>query len=347
VSAFAKNLCRLFDRWTVVLAGAALAVVCGTPVLATSENAGESAMQRLGRILFFDQRLSADGKVSCATCHRPDREFADDRPISVGAYGRVGTRNAPSLIARRVDDPLFWDGRRLTLESQVMDPIVNPFEHGLATTDALLAKVREIAAYKDWYAAAFPESVDRISTANTARSLAVYIDSIPRKATRVERHLGGEQSALTDSEKQGLQIFRGRAQCAQCHLVNGTSAASSDGRFHSVGIGLSQDAPIAPLVLRALQKVEAVGLDHAIFTDSEVSQLGRFLVTKDPRDIGKFKTPGLRRVSATGPYMHDGSIATLEEALDRELYYRSLASGIPIALTPDERADLLAFLLAL
>jgi len=341
----AKNVRRLADCCIALITLVALAVMAEAAVFATERT--ESAVQRLGRILFFDPNLSADGKVSCATCHQPSHEFAENRAVSAGAFGRVGTRNAPSLLGRRTNDPLFWDGRRPTLESQVMDPIFNPFEHGLASMDELLKKLGADTAYEPLFAAAFEQSTSKVSAANVARALTDFVASIPSAPTRVERFLAGDRKALTDSEKQGMEIFAKRAQCAQCHLIDQRSAGFSDGKFHSVGIGLAQDTPIAPLVLRALEKVNAVGLDAAIFSDPEVSQLGRFLVTKDPRDISKFRTPALRRVSATAPYMHDGSIGTLEEALDRELYYRSLASGIPIALTPDERANLLAFLSAL
>jgi cytochrome c peroxidase len=310
-----------------------------------AQSVPESPSHRLGRALFFDARLSADGKVSCASCHSPDTEFADLRAVSVGAFDRAGTRNAPSLLARQQSDPLFWDGRRDRLESQVLDPFTNPVEHALKDHAELLAKIHGLEEYRPLFNQAFRTSLERVQVQQVAAALAEFVSSIPRAPTAVERFLGGEESALDANEQRGLVIFRERAKCATCHVVSDRSAGSSDGKFHSVGIGF--DSNLAATARRGHELVRHRGLDHMVLSDPKIAALGRFLVTSNPRDIGKFRTPGLRRVSRTAPYMHDGSVRTLEEALDRELYYRSLESGSPLTLTPDERVDLLKFLEAL
>jgi cytochrome c peroxidase len=305
----------------------------------------EPPSRRLGKTLFFDARLSADGKVSCATCHSPDTEFADLRAVSVGAFNRTGTRNAPSLLARQHWDPLFWDGRRDRLESQVLDPFTNPVEHGLKDQAELLGKLRGLEEYRPLFLEAFNTLLEDVHEGQIAAALAEFVSSIPRAATAVERFLRGEEAALSANEQRGLAIFRERAKCATCHIVSDRFAGSSDGRYHSVGIGF--DSNVAAAARKGHELVRQRGLDHLVLLDPKIAALGRFLVTGDPRDIGKFRTPGLRRVSKTAPYMHDGSVRTLEQALDRELYYRSLESGSPLTLTPDERADLLKFLEAL
>jgi cytochrome c peroxidase len=332
----------LWAKAGVILLG--VLSLAGPPV--AQEEQPKLAVRRLGQQLFFDQRLSADAKVSCATCHQPAREFSDDAPVSKGSHGKIGTRNAPGLTARETGDPLFWDGRRATLESQVLDPFFNPAEHGLLGADDLVRKIHDVGGYQQPFASAFPDSARPITAENIAVALTAFVSSLPTNKSRVERYLAGDQHALTDLEKEGMTLFRGRAQCAQCHLVTDSAAGISDRRFHSVGIGI-EAAQLADLATRALKTVEKDGIDAAILLNTDMSHLGRFLVTKEPRDIGKFKTPSLRHASITSPYMHDGSVATLEEALDRELYYRSLASGTPLALTNDERAQLLAFLRAL
>jgi cytochrome c peroxidase len=338
------------SRLRLLFGLALLSLACGTAgwALAADEGGTPPYLQQLGRKLFFDASLSADGKVSCASCHRPDHEFADPRSVSQGVFGRTGTRNAPSLLARQPEEPLMWDGRRGTLESQVLDPLTNSFEHGLSDFTELSRRLAANPAYLPLFRESFAVTdMAQVQPGQVANSLAAFVGALPREPTPVERYLAGNVSALDDHEKRGMVIFRERARCADCHLMRSQAAAVSDGTYHSVGIGLDPQANLAQIARRGFAQVSLRGLDSVVLSDAEVAALGRFLVTSDPRDIGKFRTPGLRRVSRTAPYMHDGSVATLEEALDRELYYRSLALGSPISLTPDEREDLLRFLRAL
>ncbi len=327
-----------------------LSLACGSAgwAVAQDERSTSPPIQRLGRALFFDGSLSADGKISCASCHRPDYEFAEPRAVSQGTFGLTGTRNAPSLLARQPTEPLLWDGRRDTLESQVLAPLTNPVEHGLADFTALTKRLAANPNYLSLLGESFGlADISKVQPQQIAAALSAFVTALPRDPTRVELYLAGEDSALDPNERRGMTIFRERAQCSACHLVQGRNAGVSDGKFHSVGIGIDPQADLAQIARRGFALVKQRGLDHVVLSDAELAALGRFLVTSDPRDIGKFRTPGLRRVSQTAPYMHDGSIKTLEGALDRELYYRSLVSGSPISLTLDEREDLLRFLRAL
>jgi len=241
----------------------------------------------------------------------------------------------------------MWDGRRPSLESQVLEPLMNSTEHGLADLNELLSKLHANDEYKALFAEGLGVALDNVQPKHVAEALSAFVDGLPRPPTAVELYLTGNSSALNEHQKRGLVIFRKRAKCAECHLIRDGQAAVADGKFHSVGVGLGNREDLAVLATRAFSAIQDKKLDEVVLSDRDLASLGRFLVTQEPRDIGKFRTPGLRRVSKTAPYMHDGSVATLEEALDRELYYRGLTSGSPIDLTPDERADLIHFLKSL
>jgi cytochrome c peroxidase len=321
--------------------------ILGLPLQA-DHDAAPPRVVALGRKLFFDARLSADGKVSCASCHQPDRAFSDGRPVAAGVGGRQGTRNTPSLLNAALHASQFWEGRRGSLEEQVLDPLVNPMEHGLPDRETLLDLLRKDAAYPGEFRRAFGSDAAGIALEQVASALAAFVRSLAAGDSPADRHLyRSESTALSEPALRGLELFRGRAQCTACHTVGERGATFSDGGFHAVGTGLERIAPkLGPLAIRVarMPKDEAEAL---ISRDPEVAALGRFLVTRDPADIGKFRTPSLRNVALTAPYMHDGSVATLEEAVERELYYRSRLQGRPLVLTPAEKADLVAFLRSL
>jgi cytochrome c peroxidase len=158
---------------------------------------------------------------------------------------------------------------------------------------------------------------------------------------------GHDASALNAPAQRGLVLFTGRAQCASCHLVDAREAALTDGRFHSVGVGLGDIAAELPVLVRRVVQADEAGRDRLVTRDPAIAALGRFVVNRDPASIGAFRTPDLRNVALTAPYMHDGSVPTLEEAVEREVYYRGQKNGQVIALTAGERQDLVAFLQAL
>ncbi len=236
----------------------------------------------LGRTLFFDPRLSADGSHACATCHDPQRAFTDGRARSVGVFGRVGTRSAPALINRGYGVAFFWDGRASTLEAQVLEPIDNPRELGRGR-EAVLADLASHEGYRRAFDAVFGRRA--VTASNLGRALASYVRSIRSGDTRVDRFTSGESGALTDEEREGLRLFRGKGNCVACHV----GPTFTDERFHNTGVAWRTGSP----------------------TDD-----GRFAVSGRPEDRGAFKTPTLREVALTAPYMHDGSIATLGDVLD-------------------------------
>lgn len=302
----------------------------------------------LGKRLFFDARLSADGKTHCASCHQPEKAFSDGIRVSQGTAGRTGTRNAPSLINVAFVSSLFWDGRRDTLEAQALDPFTNPNEHGLVSHDVLVKKVDTDETYRKAFASVFGSGKESAITAKRiSQAISAFLRSLVAGGSPVDRYLyGGEKNALTPAATRGLELFRGRAGCAECHVIGVHDALLSDGKFHSLGVGMEDiRARLAVLATRAMQ--HNAPLDHIVLQDAELAELGRFLVTRDPRDIGKYKTPSLRNVALTAPYMHNGKIATLEEAVEREIYYRGFTTNRPLIVTPSEKEDLVAFLKSL
>jgi cytochrome c peroxidase len=313
----------------LVLAGifAWLAVSAAAPlgldlVLPTPEdNPLAPAKVDLGRRLFSDRRLSRDGTVACASCHDPSRAFSDGRAVAVGVAGRTGVRNAPALINRGYGASFFWDGRASTLEAQVLQPLLDTREMA-ATRDSVLQTLRGDRQYRRLFRAAFdrdPEWED------VGRALASFVRTIRSGNSPYDRFRNGDESALTDQQQRGMRIFFGSGNCWSCHK----GASLTDERFHNTGVAFR------PLSGR-----------------SDLSDEGRFLITKHPADLRAFKTPTLREIARTAPYMHDGSIATLEDVVDH--YDRggsadqALSGEIrPLNLSVDDKRALVAFLRSL
>ena len=318
------------------------------PVPVPGENPWTSEKVALGRALFDDKRLSSDGTVSCSTCHQPEHAFTDGRALARGFQHRAGTRNTPTLINSAYLKSLFWDGRRESLEEQAADPLFNPVEHGLGSHDELLAVVRADAAYKAGFRAAFGVTPESIRIEHVLKALASFERTLVAGDSPFDRYrYGGDPSALSVSQVRGLGLFLGRARCATCHTIGNEHALLTDQEFHTIGIGQARiQSGLAGRATR-LVRLSRPELDRSIMSDPDVAALGRFAVTLKPGDIGRFRTPSLRNVALTAPYMHDGSVPTLAEAVERELYYRGLESGRPLVLTPREKADLVAFLEAL
>ena len=308
----------------------------------------------LGQRLFTDPRLSANGQVSCASCHQSAKQFSDGLPLAVGIHGRKGTRNTPSLLDVAQQRTLFWDGRRESLESQALDPLLNPAEHGLPDEAAVLKRLRADRSYQRAFHAAFAvnakqPSAELVTTANVAVALAAFQRSLVSGPTVFDRYQAGDASALQPAARRGWVLFSTTAQCIRCHSAESPRPLFTDHGFHSLAVGLHRIERKLPELTQKLFQLHQDGraFDHAVLTDADMAELGRFAVTLNPADIAKFKTPGLRNVALTAPYMHDGSVATLEQAVDLELYYRGAQDGRPLILTPAERADLVAFLKAL
>lgn len=346
---------RFAQGLAVASLGGVLATMASL-VQATSsaDDAAAVARAALGRQLFVDARLSADGAVSCASCHRPESDFTDSRTVSRGRGGLPLARNAPSLLDVGERPLLFWDGRATTLEAQATMPLFGGREHALKDEAALVRAVARDPAYVEAFDHAFAgEPTPRITLAHVAAALAAYERTLISGQSAFDRFRStGDDTMLTESARRGWAVFRGPAHCIGCHTVTDTGRATfTDDAFHPSSLGLppavrSRAAALVARVERLHRRGDA-SLSAAIAVDGDLAALGRFAVTLDPRDIGLYRTPGLRDVARTGPYMHDGSVPTLADAVDRELYRQDGAQRKPLPLSPQERADLLDFLQAL
>jgi len=323
------------------------------PLPAQTDGASNKALVELGERLFSDTKLSADGKVSCAKCHVPDLAFTDRRPHSLGHEDRPGTRNAPTLLNVAFAGPLFWDGRAKDLESQAVAPLTNSAEHAFDSPAAAVRAILQDARYRRDFERALGASGATITIELIARALSAYERTLYSGGSRFDRYLyGHDPGAMNAQAVHGLELFRHRAQCASCHTIGESSALLTDSDFHLSPLGIPADvnsrlSALTKQVMAARDSGNQREVERLIATDDQIAALGRFVVTAKPADIGKFKTPSLRNVALTAPYMHDGSVATLEQAVDLELYARGGALNYPIALTADERRDIVEFLKAL
>lgn len=314
------------------------------------DNPISSAKVALGRKLFFDKRMSRNGAISCANCHQPERGYTDGLRVAQGIDGRLGTRNTPSLLNVVFNQTQFWDGRRADLEAQALDPLLNPREHGLQDVQALLGIVRQDSDYVTAFQSAFQIPESGITAQHVRQALACFERTLVAGDTPFDRYFfRGKKMAMSDAAIRGFSIFQGVARCATCHAISNSYALFTDNQFHSLSVGLRPIASRLAEITRKLMnsKTNANMLDQTILRDEDVAELGRFVVTYNPADIGKFRTPSLRNVAYTAPYMHDGSVPTLDDAVEQELYYRSIESGRPLILTPSEKTDLVEFLRSL
>ena len=340
--------------WVILCVPPAWAESLGLPPVPTpADNPQNPEKIALGQKLFTDKRLSADGSISCASCHDPENAFTDGLPVAAGLQKQTGTRNTPTLLNVAFNTSQFWDGRRQRLEDQAPDPFINPIEHGLKDQQAILDLLRQDPDYATRFKTVFNIDTAQIHMDHVAQALASFERSLIAADSPFDRYYyGGQKDALSPAAINGLHLFQGRAGCQGCHRIEAKDALFTDHDFHALGVGLQLiSANLAQIALRAAQAkgqaVDASTLRDDILTDQATAELGRFNITFKPADIGRFKTPSLRNVALTAPYMHDGSIATLEAAIERELYQRGEAAGRPLVLTPLEKAELLAFLQAL
>jgi cytochrome c peroxidase len=331
--------------------GFAAAPSLGLPPLPVRPDIVSGNLAKLGKRLFFDVRLSGDGTVSCGSCHMPEHAFTDGRALAIGIAGQKGTRNAPSLLNVAYANSLFWDGRATTLESQARLPLLNPREHGLTSESSLIDRIGADPEYRNAFELVFGRVT--ITADDVMKALASYERTLLAGNAPFDRFVyGGDQRAMSDAAIRGLELFRGRARCAACHTIGKESALLTDQEFHASPIGLSATTngflvELTKQVTDAQQRGDMNQLNSLIVGNREIASLGRFVVTRNPHDIGLFKTPSLRNVSLTAPYLHDGSIATLAEVVDAELYSRGDAIRYPIVMTAQQKADLIEFLKAL
>jgi len=270
----------------------------------------------LGRKLYYDGRLSKDGTISCATCHDPDKGFADGRSTSSGIAHQTGARNAPTVMNRLFSKEQFWDGRAADLEAQALGPVQNPIEMG-HTLEGMIANVQAIQGYAPEFQAVFGSpgvNADRV-----AQAIATYERTVLAGNSPYDRYQAGEKGVLSESAVRGMNLFndKDKANCVTCHA----GFNFTDESFHNLGVGMDKPNP----------------------------DWGRFGVTKQDFDRGAFKTPTLRNVTQSGPYMHDGAETSLLEVV--KFYDKGgvpnkwLSKEIkPLHLTDQDRADLVAFL---
>jgi len=308
----------------------------------------------LGRVLFFDKRLSADGTVSCATCHDPAAAFTDSNLVARGVAGRVGTRNAPTILNAMYSDSLFWDGRASSLEEQVQHPLVSPFEMGMDNNQKVVARVAAIPEYRRQFKQVFKS--EGLSIETISKAIAAYERTLLSGNSPFDRFIvGGDNAAITDAQRRGWELFKGKARCIDCHLHTPLSPFFTDFKFHNTGVAAS-DALFDGLTRETHKMSDAASSGGATLTflahSKGFSELGRYIVTLKQTDIGAFKTPTLRDIELTSPYMHDGSIKTLIDVV--RFYNRGGNSNShldermrPLQLTDGEANDLVEFMRAL
>jgi cytochrome c peroxidase len=271
----------------------------------------------LGRLLYFDKRMSKDNTVSCASCHSPEHAYTDSAPNSEGIKGQHGNRSAPSVLNRAYSLAQFWDGRAPTLEEQAKGPIANPIEMG-ETHISVAAKLNGIAGYRALFEKSFGPG--EITIDSVAKAIATFERTLLSGDSAYDRYKVGNKTALSAAQVRGMDVFFNKAKCDQCH----EGIVFTSNSYHNLGVGADQPQP----------------------------DVGRYEVTKDEHDWGAFKTPGLRDIALTAPYMHNGSLKTLDEVVD---FYdkggkanKNLDEKIkPLKLTDEQKKDLVEFLKSL
>jgi cytochrome c peroxidase len=313
---------------------------------------------RLGEKLFFDTRFSATGTVACGTCHVRAKAFTDSPlQVSEGINKLTGTRNAPTVLNAAFMQTLFWDGREPDLEGQAGQPFLNPVEMGLANYDPILAAVRADPDYQKLFAA-LGKSGEQITIKDVTQAIASFERTLVSGDSPFDRwRYGNDEGAINAAAKRGFEVYMGQGRCVSCHTISQTHALFIDNRFHNLGIGFDRIAKDVRELASAYAAAKAKGakVDVAVLTNKNVSELGRFAVSGEWRDIGAFKTPTLRNVAATAPYMHDGSLKTLEDVVDfynnggrvkkTDPFNDFQSGGIrPLDLSEQQKADLVEFM---
>ena len=246
------------------------------------DNPYSKEKEELGKMLFFDPRLSGSGQISCTNCHDPEMMWADGRRVSFGHDKQTGTRNAPTVLNIVYATQLFWDGRAKDLEAQAKFPIENPLEMNIHSRLAV-RRIAKIEGYKDLFKAAFGDS--KVNEDRIVKAIATFERSLVSPPSRFDKFVSGQKNALSDSEVRGLHLFRTKANCINCH----NTPYFSDQKFHNLGL---------------------------TYFGREYQDLGLYEITKKKEDVGKFKTPTLREVSHTAPYMHNGLFPNIRGVLN-------------------------------
>ena len=319
--------------------------------LVPDDNEPTQTRIELGRKLYFEPRLSADGTVSCSTCHDVTRSFTDRRPVSEGIRDQLGHRNAPTTMNAALLQTQFWDARARTLEDQAKLPILNPVEMGMPDEKAAVAAISGDPEYQRMFEAAYGRPVNY---EDLGRAIASFERTLIFLDAPFDRFAAGDAAAISESARRGWVLYNGKARCVTCHPLNGSNPLGSDNRFHNVGVSARHQnfEALAIKALAELARDPSLKNIETLAVATELSELGRFLVSKNYSDIGGFRTPQVRNIGITGPYMHDGSMQTLWDVMDH--YNKGgepnpyLDGGIePLALSESEINDVVAFMFTL
>lgn len=245
-------------------------------------NPYSEAKKELGKMLFFDPRLSKSKQISCASCHDPELAWGDGRTISYGHNRQTGKRNSPSLLNIGYHSVFFWDGRAASLENQALGPITDPVE--MAATETISIKnIKKIKGYKPYFREAFGD--EKITIERILKAIATYERTITSKKSKFDSFIEGKSDIFTDEEVIGLHLFRTKARCINCH----NTPLFSNQKFHNVGLS---------------------------YYGRTFEDLGKYNITHKKEDVGKFKTPSLREIGRTAPYMHNGLMPNLEGIIE-------------------------------
>jgi cytochrome c peroxidase len=309
--------------------------------------APDAALVALGDKLFNDKRLSVDDSVSCATCHDPEKGFVDHKPQAEGVRKQRGQRNSPTVLNAMFNASQFWDGRAAKLEDQAKLPILNPIEMGQKSADDVVAKLAGLPEYPGKFREIFGRDLnyDDLAAAIAAFERTQFAGDAP-----FDHFILGDDKAIGANAKRGWALFNGKGRCNACHGFSLANPLFSDQKFHNIGIAAHKTdfierARKAAGIVRTgdTQQIDELALQ------TDLSELGRFLVTKRLNDVGAFKTPTLRNIAGTAPYMHDGTLATLWDVMD---HYNKGGVANPyldggmqrIGLSESEIDDMVAFL---
>jgi cytochrome c peroxidase len=332
------------------------------PVPIPKDNPQSREKVELGKKLFEDKRFSADGTVSCATCHEDKKAFTDSPlRVSEGINKLKGTRNAPTVINSAYMTTLFWDGREPDLEGQAAQPFLNPVEMALPSHEPILKIVRSDPQYVAAFKAVFGKTGDQVTIKEVTQAIASFERTVVSGNSPFDRYYyGGDKKAMSPSAVRGLEVYLGQGRCVSCHTITDTHALFTDNRFHNLNVGFERIRKDVRELATAYSAAKAKGadVDIAVLTNQNTSELGRFAVDDSWRHMGAFKTPTLRNVDVTAPYMHDGSLETLEDVVE---FYNNgglvkpedplndfQSGGIrPLDLSEQQKKDLVAFMKAL
>ena len=314
------------------------------------DNALTRERVELGRKLYFETALSRDGTVACATCHDVTRSFTDRRPVSEGVGGKLGRRNSPTTMNAALLHNQFLDGRAATLEVQAGQPILNSVEMAMPDPQSAVAALK-----KKGYDGEFQKAYGRpVNYKDVERAIASFERTLVFLDAPFDRFLAGDTRAISEDARAGWTLFNGKARCATCHPINLSNPLGTDGRAHNIGVSARhQDFEmLARKALAAIRKDPSLRQLDELAIATNMSELGRFMVTRNEGDIGAFRSSQLRNVGITAPYMHDGSMQTLWDTMDH--YNKGgeanhyLDGGVePLALSEKEIDQVVAFLFTL